>query len=333
MYRMFDAAWREELVESNPVARVRLPDVRHLRKERMILRDNEFESFIAFRAVDLELRMASLVARCEGGMRTREVLTWDWSQIDRAHFAECIIMRAKGKAPQRLAVPPPVASTLRAWWQRASKPESGPVFPSRRGDNVGGFKSPRGYSFAERLRGALFVAEVWRMPPVEVAAASPGTRTDLGKRAAGMKVAPNPRDPLYFETATTLPVDFHSFRRAFNTALAEAGVNMQKAMALAAHGDERTHMRYVMGTTAMRTIPAEALPSLPDELPVESSHHSANGHRKAIVGHVHDAPTGLESSRAVTIAYMAEKNREQLRRATEDSNFRPTAPEAVALSS
>jgi hypothetical protein len=61
---------------------------------------------------------------------------------------------------------------------------------------------------------------------------------------------------------------------------------MQKAMALAAHGDERTHMRYVMGTMAMRTIPAEALPSLPDELLVESSQPSANGVRKAIVRHV-----------------------------------------------
>ncbi len=51
-----------------------------------------------------------------------------------------------------------------------------------------------------------------------------GTRTDLGKHAAGIKLAPNPRDPLYFETATSLPVDFHSFRRAFSTALAAPAV-------------------------------------------------------------------------------------------------------------
>jgi hypothetical protein len=89
------------------------------------------------------------------------------------------------------------------------------------------------------------------------------TRTDLGKRAEGTKLAPNPRDPLYFETATTLPVDFHSFRRAFNTALAEAGVNVQHAMHLAAHADPKTHMRYVMNTIAMRTIPEAALPRLP----------------------------------------------------------------------
>ncbi len=90
------------------------------------------------------------------------------------------------------------------------------------------------------------------MPPVQVATDEGGTRTE-----------PNPRDPLYYETATTLPVDFHSFRRAFNTALAEAGVNVQHAMHLASHSDPKVHARYVMSTKAMRTIPASALPRLP----------------------------------------------------------------------
>jgi hypothetical protein len=72
---------------------------------------------------------------------------------------------------------------------------------------------------------------------------------------------------LYYETSTTLPVDFHSFRRAFNTALAEARVNVQQAMSLASHWDARTHMRYVMRTRAMRTIPEAAIPRLPATLP------------------------------------------------------------------
>jgi hypothetical protein len=58
-------------------------------------------------------------------------------------------------------------------------------------------------------------------------------------------------------------VDFHSFRRAFNTALAEAGVNVQHAMHLAAHSDPKVHARYIMGTAAMRAIPDAALPRLP----------------------------------------------------------------------
>jgi integrase len=107
---------------------------------------------------------------------------------------------------------------------------------------------------------------VWRMTPIEVPATKAGTRTDRGRKAEGTKLAPNPSDPLYHETATTLPVDFHSFRRAFNTALAEAGVNVQQAMSLASHSDARTHMRYVMKTAAMRSIPEAAIPRLPVQL-------------------------------------------------------------------
>jgi len=62
---------------------------------------------------------------------------------------------------------------------------------------------------------------------------------------------------------TSLPVDFHSLRRAFNTALAEAGVNVQRAMHLASYSDPRVHHRYVMRTKAMQQMPAEALPQLP----------------------------------------------------------------------
>jgi integrase len=116
--------------------------------------------------------------------------------------------------------------------------------------------------YAKRLRRGLLRAGVLRWPPVEVPATRSGTRTDLGQRAEGTKIAPNPRDPLYFETATTLPVDFHSFRRAFASALAEAGVNVQHAMHLTAHSDPRVHARYVMRTTAMRSIPEAAIPRL-----------------------------------------------------------------------
>jgi hypothetical protein len=117
-------------------------------------------------------------------------------------------------------------------------------------------------SYAKRLRRELFRAGVVRLTPIEVPAIPRGWRRDLGRAPSGTKLAPHPSDPLYFDTATTLAVDFHSFRRAFNTALAEAGVNVQHAMHLAAHSDPKTHMRYVMNTTAMRTIPEAALPQL-----------------------------------------------------------------------
>ncbi len=262
MHRLFRAAQEDDLIDHNPVAPVRTPKMREVKKERAILTDTEFSQFIVCPAVDLELRMLSLVARCEGGMRTGDLHTWDWTMIDRVAFEQCTIPRAKTQAPQVLAIPPALAPFLRAWWERAGKPESGPVFPARVGKRAGLPKRPDS-SYAERLRRALFRAGVVRMLPVQVPATRPGTRTDLGKSAEVLQLSPNPGDPLYFETATTLPVDFHSFRRAFNTALAGAGVNVQRAMHLAGHSDAKTHMRYVIQVPAMRVIPPEALPQLP----------------------------------------------------------------------
>jgi integrase len=259
--RLFSAAIADELIEQSPVAAVRVPKMRAVRKERAVLTDAEFARFIACAEVDLELRMLSLVARCEGGMRTGDLHRWDWSQIDRTSFAECIVPRAKTGTPQALAIPSTLAPFLRSWWERARRPESGPVFPARVGKRAGSEKRPL-TSYAKRLRRGLLRAGVWRLPPVEVPATRAGMRTDLGKHAPGTKTAPNPRDPLYFETEATLPVDFHSFRRAFASALAEAGVNVQHAMHLTAHSDPRVHARYVMRTTAMRTIPEAAIPRL-----------------------------------------------------------------------
>ena len=244
------------------LGRAAVPKLREVRKERAILTDAEFARFIACPAVDLELRMLGLVARCEGGMRTGDLHQWDWTMIDRVHFAECVIPRAKTKTPQALAIPDALAPFLRARWERAGKPESGPVFPVRVGKRAGEAKRPLN-SYAKRLRRELFRAGIVRVPPIRVPATSKGTRTDRGKHARGTKLAPSPRDPLYFETATTLPVDFHSFRRAFASALAEAGVNVQHAMHLTAHSDPRVHARYVMRTSAMRQIPAAAIPRLP----------------------------------------------------------------------
>src|SRR5580700_4765888 len=74
---------------------------------------------------------------------------------------------------------------------------------------------------------APFLRAWWERADEPVPATKPGQRTDLGKSVTGTKLAPSPRDPLYLETATTLPVDSHSFRRAFASALAQAGVNVQ----------------------------------------------------------------------------------------------------------
>ena len=77
LHRIFDEAWRAELIESNPVARVKQAGSREIRKERCILTDEELSQFVACEQVDLELRMMGLVARCEGGMRTGDLHKWD----------------------------------------------------------------------------------------------------------------------------------------------------------------------------------------------------------------------------------------------------------------
>jgi site-specific recombinase XerC len=263
--RLFAAAVPLGMIDSNPAIGVKVPKRRGANREivkpRATLDDDELLRLIACDEADYELRMLSVVARCEGGMRTGDLHAWDWTMLDRDGFAWCTIPRCKTAQPDTLDVPEPLRPFLRAWWERAGRPSAGPVFPVRIGERAGEFRKPRA-SHAERLRRALIKAAIFRLPPVEVPATRPGTRTDRGIRAKGTKLAPNRGDPLYYETATSKRVDFHSFRRNFNTALAEADVNVQRAMHLAGHSNAATHMRYVMRTKAMRAIPDAALPRL-----------------------------------------------------------------------
>lgn len=64
------------------------------------------------------------------------------------------------------------------------------------------------------------------------------------------------------ETEWTRPVDFHSWRRAFNQALADAGVNAQQAQALAGHSLMAAHERYLRNSEKVREVPEAALPKL-----------------------------------------------------------------------
>lgn len=262
-HRIFEAAWRAELIESNPVDRVEVPKMREVKKQRVILTDPEFRQFIGHPEVDLEIKMLATCSRVLGGMRTGDLIAWDWSMVDRAQFAAAFIPRGKTGNFDELEIPEPLRPLLKARWQDRDEPETGPMFPVERGRRAGEARKQRAQSFAKRFRRNLFRAGVVRAKPIEVDAKKPGQRVDLGKTCDGKKLAPNPRDPLYHETATTLPVDFHSFRRAFSTALAEAGVNAQQAMKLAHHSDAKVHARYVMNTDAMKRIPDAAVPLLP----------------------------------------------------------------------
>jgi hypothetical protein len=127
------------------------------------------------------------------------------------------------------------------------------------------------------------------------------------------KATPNPADPIYFDTLVSRRVDFHSFRRAYNTALAGAGVNVQTAMGLASHSDPKTHMRYVMAAEAARPVPLAALPTIDPALAARllKSPAVTIGHRNYL----------MEGSQALDFVQSG----------TRVSNPRPSAWEADAL--
>lgn len=162
MNRLFGAAWQNEVIPENPVLKAKLPKMREVKKERVVLTDEEIVQFVSFAKVDHELRVVSICARCEGGMRTGDINTWDWTMIARPSFATCVVPRSKTETPQEMAIPEPLRPVLRAWWEQHGSPASGPVFPARRGKNAGGFKAKRGISYAKRLRTALLRADVKR---------------------------------------------------------------------------------------------------------------------------------------------------------------------------
>jgi integrase len=263
--RLFAYAVEDELLEQNPAGDVKLPKLRgadrEIVKPRTILTDDEIGKYLACEEADLELRMLSLVARCEGGMRASDLRVWDWTHIDLDGFKSCVVPRSKTAAPEVLDVPDVLRPFLRAWWELAGKPIAGPV---RIGARAGEMKH-RSPGYADRLRRDLAKAGVFRLPPVLRPAPRPGRRNDIAEKKTTkpekMIPAPNPRDPLYFETPSSRPVDFHSFRRAFATALARTNVNTQRAVRLAGHADAKTHLKYVADAPEMRTIPEAALPA------------------------------------------------------------------------
>lgn len=244
--RVLQAAWKAELIAENPVAKVEIPETDETVKPREIVTDGEFAALMAYPGDPdvqdhgglLELKMLALGSRGIGGMRSGDLNAWDWAQIDRVHFASCIVPRRKTRKrrpPQHLEVPEPLRPFLAAWHHRAGKPEAGPVFPVMRGPRKGQAKAG-GSSYAKRLRRELGRALDW---------ASIERRREL-----------------FAETDYSLPVDFHSFRRAFKTALAEAGVATERAMHLSGSTDPKVHARYVMATKAMRVLPEAAVPRL-----------------------------------------------------------------------
>jgi integrase len=258
LFRMFKAARMLETIPSNPVELAEVPRMKENKRRRVVLSDEEFTRLLSSPG-DLEVRVAAIVARVVGGMRSADVLALDWLVFSKPKFDTITFHRGKTSDAQQMTIPESIRPWLLAWWTQHKRPSSGPVFPVRRGERAGEFKSSQS-KWGKRLRTELLRAGVKRHECTRNPKAPP-LRFDE-------PCCPNMvNDPLYTDTKTTLRTDFHSLRRAFASALASGGVNVQQAMALAHHGDARTHMRYVTDASS-QTVPDVALPPVPP--PVES---------------------------------------------------------------
>lgn len=260
LHRMFNWAWQSEIIAENPVARAPVPEHAKVdERPRTMLTDAQVLVFLNGRpggtegkkprkdAEDrlLELKMMAVCSRVLGGLRTAEVNRWTWdflldAEAEAQTFERVRVRRAKAKRGragklQAFIVPDPMRPILRAWHELQGRPAAGPVFPVTKGDRKGQHRQERGTSYAHRLR-----RELWRM----------GIRDHA----------------IHNDTPTSKRVDWHSFRRAFASALAAADVGEQRAMRLTAHTDSRVHARYVLESEAMQTIPIAAVPLLPATL-------------------------------------------------------------------
>ena len=91
---------------------------------------------------------------------------------------------------------------------------------------------------------------------------TPSAQAGRAGACGGRQVATQALAAVQTDAPRSRAADVHSFRRAFNTGLGAAGVNVQQAMALAGHKDARTHLLYVqLAQRGTLTTPAAALPT------------------------------------------------------------------------
>ncbi len=281
---VFAALKREGEVTANPASDAELPAYpQEVRKERAVLTDEELVRYLAWEHPDArhaagvrERQTMACVARMFGGLRTGDLhaLRWDAFDCVEGAFTWGYAPRQKTRRPQRLLVPDMLRAILRDWWERHGRPTAGPMFPARRGERASEAASTRDRVAKLKMSHAqAFRRDLMRVFGVEVPKPVVTTRSNgrqltktVWKRACdaqGVEVPLTPRQrELFEETEFTLPVDFHSWRRAFSQALADADVNAQQAAALAGHASLEVHLRYLANASKARAIPDAALPRL-----------------------------------------------------------------------
>lgn len=251
MIYVFGRLLKEEVVTRNP-ARGDLvdtpPGVDDERK-RTILRDDEFAALVEAPTTPPQLRMMAIVARAFGGMRTSDLRAWQWEHVD-----------------------------LSGTWGWADVPR--PKTTKRGGGAKRGARGATSHQLERLALPAPVAAELatWHRaqgrpstgPVFTFPAARKSYAADL---RAALLAAGIDRHELHHDTDRTRRVDFHSFRRAYVTAIARAGLNAQTAMKAAGHRQMSTHMLYAV--PELIEVPAAALPTwgrrVPRALPAGSA--------------------------------------------------------------
>jgi integrase len=265
---VFAALKREGAIKVSPVDDAALPKFPdEIVKERAVLTDDELARYLAWehpqprhREAALERQTMACVARMFGGLRTGDLHALKWEALDAegGRFEFGWAPRQKTGAPQLLEIPAMLRPLLRDWWERRGRPTEGPIFAARKGKRVGSEKKKT--SHAEAFRRDLeraFGLVTWR----ETGRDRKGNPVGTWEATPGRTLTRRDRE-LFEPTEFTLPVDFHSWRRAFAQALADADVNAQQAQALTGHASSSVHGRYLRNARKMRRLPAAALPSL-----------------------------------------------------------------------
>jgi integrase len=279
---------RDELILTNPATIVTTPKgAKTDDRERVILTDDEFTAFMACPGISSELHMMALTSRTLGGMRTSDLHALDWAHVDTVTWVSAHVPRPKTKTKDRLALPPVLVPQLQAWWRGQGEPSTGAVFPVRRGERAGQHKKGK-ISYAKALRDALWIVGIFRPQPGFTEAFLAWKDLVAGEADMAQQDAAELQAKRYCLIQSGSdeykPLDFHSFRRAYNTALADAGVNVQTAMRLAGHRNASTHMRYVLLAETLET-PFAALPVLRESstrtiatvaaLPISTNQHDS----------------------------------------------------------
>lgn len=270
---VLDDLHRKELIETNVARLAKLPKRKTVAKERAVLTDFELARYLAWESPDeraqvgvLERQTMSCIARLFGGVRTGDLHVLDWGSLDTANgrFEWGYAPRAKSKQPQRLAIAEMLRPILKRWWKASGSPRKGLVFPvlrdgkhSKTEDKGGKHQVSHAEAFRKDLRRAFGVD---KLEAVIV-------KQKNGRKMTTYQWVParelTPREVELFEgTGHILPVDFHSWRRAYCQSLADAGVNAQLAKALAGHATEAAHERYVRNSEKARELPEAAQPQI-----------------------------------------------------------------------